>query len=351
VLREAPQEWRRHFPVERAAARELQKEFDAAIGRFQGRLDAWHAANAEAKRLLIRRAAGLVDLPDAREATEAVKRLQAQWKEVGAAGPGRDPGLWDEFRLHCDAVFQKRQQAHADHTASLQSNKERAVSLCEAAEQLAGRSGNDLLNGAARMAEWRAAFEAIGELPRADERGLKGRFERALERVKASISAQRATDKRRSLENLLEAASRIHAYGRSVSRAAPAAEREALKQAAATFIAGISLWPKGGAEALADAWGRADAADPLEAAHERALKMICVGSEILEDLPTPAEDQQLRRDYQMQRLVERMGRGNDGADASVESLALEWTRGNCASEDAYRSLLARFRDALRLSGR
>ncbi len=65
VLREAPQEWRRHFPVERAAARALQKEFDAAIGRLQGRLDAWHASNAEAKRLLIQRAVGLVDLPTA----------------------------------------------------------------------------------------------------------------------------------------------------------------------------------------------------------------------------------------------------------------------------------------------
>jgi hypothetical protein len=350
VLREAPLEWRRHFPVERAAARELQKEFDAAIGRLQGRLDAWHASNAEEKRLFIRRAAGLADLPDGREATEAVKRLQAQWKELGAAAADQDRGLWEEFRGHCDAVFQKRQQAHADYTASLQSNKVRAVALCEDAEQLAGRSGSDLLDGAAKMAEWRAAFETVGELPRADERGLKSRFERALERVKASIAAQKARDKERSLEDVLEAASRIHAYGRAVAQAAPVAEREALKQAAEIFIGGISRWPKGGAEALADAWGAAQAAEPLEAAHEQALRMLCIRSEILKDLPTPAEDQELRREYQMLRLVERMGRGNDGTDDSVESLALQWTRGNSASEDLYRSLFARFRGSL-VSGR
>jgi Domain of Unknown Function (DUF349) len=349
VLREAPQEWRRHFPVERAAARELQKEFDAAIGRLQGRLEAWHASNAEEKRLLIRRAAGLLDLPDGREATEGVKRLQAQWKELGAAVPDQDRSLWEEFRGHCDAVFQKRQQAHADYTASLQSNKARAVALCEAAEQLAGRSGTDLLDGAAKMAEWRAAFDTVGELPRAEERGLNGRCERALERVKASISAQRARDKERSLEDLLEAASRIHAYGRAVAQAAPVAEREALKQAAGTFIAGISHWPKGGAEALTDAWGTAEAAEPLEAAHEKALRILCIRSEILEDLPTPAEDQELRREYQMIRLVERMGQGNDGADDSVETLALEWTRSGSASEDVYQSLLGRFRSSLRPS--
>jgi hypothetical protein len=346
VLREAPLEWRRHFPVERAVARELQKEFDAAIGRLQGRLEAWHASNAEGKRSLIRHAAGLVDLQDGREATEAVKRLQAQWKELGAAAPDQERVLWEEFRGHCDAVFHKRQQAHTEYTASLQSNKARAVALCEEAEHLSGRSGADLLDAAAKMAEWRAAFEAVGELPR-EERGLKGRFERALERVKASISAQKTRDKERSLEDLLEAASRIHAYGRAVSQAAPVAEREALKEAAEIYIAGVSRWPKGGAEALADAWGTAAAAKALEAAHETALRMLCVRSELLIDLPTPVEDQELRRDYQMRRLVERMGRGNDAADDSVESLSLEWTRSSSAPEDVYQSLFARFNASLR----
>ncbi len=349
VLREAPLEWRQHFPVERAAARELQKEFDAAIGRLQGRLAAWHASNAEEKRLLIRRAAGLVHLEDGREATETVKHLQAQWKELGAGAPDQDRGLWEEFRGHCDAVFQKRQQAHADYTATLESNKARAVALCEEAERLAGRSGSDLLNGAVKMAEWRAAFETVGELPRAEERGLKGRFERALTRVKASTSAQRARDKERSLEDLLEAASRIHAYGRAMAQAAQVTEREALKQAAEIFIAGVSHWPKGGVEALADAWGTAEAAEPLEATREKALRILCIRGEILEDLPTPAEDQELRREYQMQRLVERMGKGNAGADESVESLTLEWTRSGFASEDVYQSLLGRLRSTLRSS--
>ncbi len=346
VLREAPQEWRRHSPVERAASRELQKGFDAALGRLQGRLEAWHASNAEEKRSLIRQAAGLVDIEDGREATETVKRLQVQWKSIGAADRDRD--LWEEFRGHCDAVFRKRQQAHIEYTESLQANKARAVALCEAAEQLSGKTGSELLEGAARISEWRAGFETVGQLPRAEERALKGRFERALERVKLSMAAQRARDKEQSRNDLLEAASRIHAYGRAVSQAAPAPAREAFKQAAETFIAGIAQWPKGGAEALAHAWSTAESAAPLEATQEKILRMLCIRSEILLDVPTPAEDQGLRREYQMQRLVERMGRGKDGPDDSPESLAIEWARGN-AAEDVYQSLLARFRGALRSS--
>jgi hypothetical protein len=162
------------------------------------------------------------------------------------------------------------------------------------------------------------------------------------------MAAQRARDKERSLDDLLEAVSRIHAYGRAVSQAAPAPAREALKQAAEIFIAGAAQWPKGGAEALAHAWGTAAAAAPLEATQEKILRMLCIRSEILLGVPTPAEDQGLRREYQMHRLVERMGRGHDGTDDSLESLALEWARGN-AAEDVYQSLLGRFRGALRSS--
>jgi hypothetical protein len=74
-----------------------------------------------------------------------------------------------------------------------------------------------------------------------------------------------------------------------------------------------------------------------------------VRGEILRGLATPAEDQELRREYQMQRLVERMGRGNDAADESVESLLLEWARGSTAPQDVYQSLFTRFRGSLRSS--
>ena len=85
ALKEAPQEWRRHFPVERAPGRKLQDEFDAILGRLHKKLTAWHAHNAAQKQSLIRKAEQLLALEDGREAVESIKRLQAQWKDVGAA--------------------------------------------------------------------------------------------------------------------------------------------------------------------------------------------------------------------------------------------------------------------------
>ena len=85
MLREAPLEWRSHSPVERDAARALQPEFDAAIGRLQAVLNAWYERNVAGKRALIDGARQLLDLEDGREAVDTVKRLQAQWKDIGPA--------------------------------------------------------------------------------------------------------------------------------------------------------------------------------------------------------------------------------------------------------------------------
>ena len=295
VLREAPQEWRRHFPVERAPGRELQGEFDAAIGRLQERLAAWHAGNAAEKQALIQRAAELLALEDGREAAEAVKRLQAQWKEVGAAARDQEQSLWETFRGHCDAVFQKRQQAHADYTASLQANKARAAALCEEAEALAAQSGPALLEGAAKLAEWRSAFATLGELTRGEERALRARFERALERVQTALSRRRASEKEQSFADLLEAARRIHAYawaaaGGDAGARAPRRSSRRPRPSLQVFRGGRKAPPRRSARRGPKPTPRAMR---TPAAHESALRMLCIRGEILADLPTPPEDQAL----------------------------------------------------------
>jgi hypothetical protein len=343
VLREARQEWRQHFPVDRAAGLAVQEEFDASLGRLQARLDAWYAQNVAEKKTLIQRAQALLAKEDGREAMDAVKRLQLLWKDVGTAPRDQEQQLWNEFREHCDAVYQKRQQAHAEYAASLEANKAQAVAICDEAEKAAGLAGPELLESVGKIPQWRAAFEALGEMPGADQRALHDRLERALKLCQSNLQRQRARDKEQSFADLLEAARHIQAYGRAAAQAAPSADCGSLKQAADTFIAGVQLWPKGGAEALDQAWARAQATTSLDSsAHESELRMLCIRSEILTDLPTPPEDQASRRDFQMQRLVRRMGQhGEAGAD-ELDAMALEWVRVGPVSAGIYEPLLARF---------
>jgi hypothetical protein len=293
VLREAPQEWRRYSPVDRAVGRTLQEEFDAALARIQGRIDAWHLKNAGEKAALIQQAKLLAAQEDSRDGVEAVKRLQLRWKEVGPARHDQEQALWTEFRTQCDAIFDKRQQARAQYAAEREADRARAPAL--AAEE------------------------------RAREQTLR-------------------REKEQSMADLFEAARRIQAYGRAVSQGDVSADCDALKQAAETFIAGVRRWPKGGAEATKEALAKAGSAAPADAAaHETALRILCIRSDILTDRPTPPEDQTLRRSYQMECLVRRMGQGADTRPDQWDALALEWIRVGPVPAQIYDSLLARFR--------
>jgi hypothetical protein len=342
VLREAPLEWRRHFPVERAVGKQLQEEFDAAIGRIQGRLEAWQAGNAEAKQALIQRAQAARGQED-REAVDALKRLQMQWKEIGPARRDQEQKLWEEFREHCDAVFQRREKALIEQGAALKASQLKALALCEQAEQAAGLAGSELLAAAAQLPQWRADFEGLGEFSKHEQRALRQRFERALKLCSAALSTMRQRERDQSFTNLLEAARRIQDYGWAVSRDAADSEREGLRQAAESFIAGVSHWPKDGAQTLEEAWTQARAATAHGTqANEAALRILCIRNELRADLPTPPEDQELRRAYQMQRLVERMGQGREAGADDWETLSLEWIRVGPVEAALREGLLVRF---------
>jgi uncharacterized protein DUF349 len=342
VLREAQQEWRRHFPVERAPGLKLQEEFDAVIGRLQVRLDAWHGKNAADKSALIERAQH-ARTQNGPEAMDAVKRLQMQWREIGPAQRDLEQRLWEEFRELCDAVYQKRQQALAEYSAGLEANVGQAAALCAQAEQAAQLMGPELLAAAAKIPEWRSAFAALGEIPKTEQRALQQRFERALKLCATALSRDRARAKAQSFADLLEAAGLIQAYAWAVSQDAAASDRDALKQAAETFIAGVQTWPKGGAQALQEAWARAEGNAIGElAAHETALRTLCIRNEIAADLPTPPEDHALRRDYQMQRLVSSMGQRREPSSDDRDALSLEWVRVGPIEPATRDALLARF---------
>jgi hypothetical protein len=343
VLSDAPKEWRRYFPVDREAARALQEEFEGSMGRLQAKLDAWHERNVADKQSLIKRARHLLTQEESREAIDAVKRLQVLWKETGPAPGALSQSLWNEFREVCDAVYQKRQQAYAEYTSGLEANKLKAVALCEEAERVAALSGVPLLEGTAKIPEWRSAFDALDEMPRTEARGLHDRFERAIDLCRARVAEQHLRDTEQSFTNLFEASRSVNAYERAVLPGAESSDRETLKQSAENFIAGVRQWPKEGLKAIKDSLAQAgSSADVDLAAREKALRLLCVRGEIQSEISTPAEDEALRREHQVQRLMQGMGQGVSADHEEWNAMALEWIRIGAVAPDLHDSLRERF---------
>jgi hypothetical protein len=343
VLTDAPKEWRRYFPVDREAGRAPQEEFEGSMGRLQAKLDAWHERNVADKQSLIKRARYLLTQEDSREAIDAVKRLQVLWKETGPAPGAQSQSLWNEFREVCDAVYQKRQQAYAEYTSGLEANKLKAVALCEEAERVAALSGVALLEGGAKIPEWRSVFDALDEMPRTEARGLHDRFERAIDLCRARVAEQHLRDTEQSFTNLFEASRNINAYERAVLRGAESSDRETLKQSAENFIAGVRQWPKEGLKAIKDSLAQAgSSADVDLGAREKALRLLCVRGEIQSEISTPAEDEALRREHQVQRLMQGMGQGVSADHEEWNAMALEWIRIGAVAPDLHDRLRERF---------
>lgn len=343
TLRETKQEWHQHAAVDRKAGKQQHEAFTAVSKSLQARLDAEHARNVKQKESLIERAQALLASDDSRKAIDAIKDLQQQWKTVGPVPREADQRLWETFRQHCDAVFQKRQQESASYTAGLESNKAQAIALCEQVEQIAALEGPELQERAAGLGELRTAFEALGELPRAETRELQRRFEKGLERCDAALARQRARDAQGSWNHLFEAADHVRAYRLAVARKLDAEQIDNLKQAAERYIGSVQRWPKGGLQALKQALAREDSDDL--AANEATLKMLCIRAEILSDTATPPEDQALRREYQLQRLVQNLGQGGGADEANLDSLAMEWVGAGPIEDAVYQPLVQRFRSS------
>ncbi|WP_273454124.1 DUF349 domain-containing protein, partial [Nevskia ramosa] len=341
TLREMKQEWRGCSPVDRGAGKPQQEKFIALTASLQGRLDTEYARNLKQKESLIERARLLIESDDGRKAIDAIKALQQQWRSVGPVPREVDQRLWGEFRQHSDAVFQKREQDFAAYAAGLESNKTQAIVLCEQLEDIAALEGAELLARAGALEELRTAFKALGEFPRADTRELRNRFEQGLERCEASHTRQRARDAERAWNDLFEAANHVRAYRLAVALNLDTPRLDTLKEAAETCIASVQQWPKSGLDAIKQAFAGERSMDL--AANEVVAKMLCIRAEILTDSPTPPEDQALRREVQLQRLVQGMGQRLRDEETQLDTLAIEWVRVGPVEDVAYEPLLQRFR--------
>ena len=340
---ESRREWRQHAPVDQAIVKPLQARFHALIDELQARLDAEYARNVQAKRDLIARTAELLNLEDTRKAIDEAKNLQRTWKSVGIVPWNLDNVLWDEFRKQCDAVFQRSSQEAAAYAITLEANQTLATGVCEELERISGLADESLLSAVPQLDELCAQFESL-DLPRASARALQQRFSLATDRCAEAVRRQRATAARRGWDDGFTAAAQLRKYALATVQGRSPTECETLRAAAASAIADLAHAPKAMRSILEQrlAAVAAGAVNPDLAANEAALRLLCIRAELISGTPTPPEEQELRRDYQMRRLVESMGRGESATPTALDDLALEWIAIGPVEPAVHDALLARF---------
>lgn len=267
ILNTARREWQQYHPSDRHRTRPLLERFHQVRDALEARQTAVQERHAAEKRRLIARTRELLAQDDLRAACDEARRLQQEWKGIGAATAKLDHRLWQEFRAACDELFGRREAAFKARQAEQNASTQQAGELVAALEKLAADGAPHLAAEAARL---EAAFQAL-TLPRDNARALQQRFG--------------------------EARKRFEQARRAAAESARTEKRESV----------IRNWE-----------GKAGAADA--ATGSRAGQLL-LDLEILLELPSPAPLQEARRERQMQRLQQKgLRRSSDEAGQLLDEL-------------------------------
>ena len=335
LLRAAKQQWRDFSPVEHNANKPLQKNFDAVLDQLHGKLDSEYQRNIERKQQLVDRAEQALSKDDAFAAIDEVKALQPQWKSIGVTRRRDDQKLWQQFRQHCDAVFERRQQLSDAFKAELNEQQQRAQLLITQLQALFSLEGEALLAARSTRDELHDAFVELGELPKAAVKKIRDQFHDALQQFEDAIDAHHKKQQQQRWLDLFAAAD-------AVRRCELAAASEATVAEAQSLIDAIALWPKNGETAIKERL--ANAARELDAvANEQALRELCIRMEILTGLDSPDEDKAARMAYQVTRL--QKGMGQSASVDNTENLMLAWVAVTAVEDALYATLFERFNAA------
>lgn len=178
--RQAQRRWRAIGAAPKADAEALWQRFkeacDAAMERCRPYLEEQERRRTEGierREELCRQAELHRESTDWKESAEALKRLQAEWKEAGPISREGDHELYARFRAACDRFFVRRQAHLTELDESRRGNQAEKERLCERAEALAAAPDR------ARAREFRelqAAWKRAGPAPRNAEQPLWERF-------------------------------------------------------------------------------------------------------------------------------------------------------------------------------
>jgi hypothetical protein len=180
-VRDLQQQWRQAADVPRAQGELLWKRFKTAHDEAWTRCEAHFAAQAEArggnlakKIALCERAEALADSTNWIQTADEIKKLQADWKTIGAVSRGQEKSIWERFRSACDRFFTRRHADLAQRKTVWADNLTKKEALCARADAL--KDSTDWDAAALEMKRLQAEWKTVGPVKKSRSEALWQRF-------------------------------------------------------------------------------------------------------------------------------------------------------------------------------
>jgi Domain of Unknown Function (DUF349) len=183
-MRALQERWKPVAAAPRSQASALWTRFKAAQDQvyekckdFFAQQNAERNENLKKKIALAERAEALQDSTDWVRTAEAIKQLQADWKQIGPVTRGHERASWERFRAACDKFFTRRQEDLKQRKHDWTENLRKKEALVAEAEQLAQSS--EWEKAASRIKQIQVEWKAIGPVKRSKSEAIWQRFRAA----------------------------------------------------------------------------------------------------------------------------------------------------------------------------
>jgi Domain of Unknown Function (DUF349) len=188
-LKRLQSEWQQLGPVPRQETKATWKRFRDACDQFftrrnadlAARKETW-SANLAKKEALCTRAEELAASREWDKAAAEIRRLQADWKNIGPVRRNKSDAVWQRFRTACDTFFERYKRRDEIELETKQADREQLVGELEALAAPdpsgAGSDGGGLLE---RVRSLRSRWNLSTPVVRHGADPLSARFVSALE--------------------------------------------------------------------------------------------------------------------------------------------------------------------------
>jgi hypothetical protein len=183
-LRDLDARWKQAKEAPKDKAEELWNRFKTARDVVRERVDVFFAKQAEElaenlrkKEALCEKAEALAESTDWVKTADELRRLQAEWKQIGPVPRAQSRKIWNRFRRPCDRFFKHWQEHRGQRSKEWAENLAQKEALCAKAEAV--KDSTDWETTADELKHLQAEWRRIGAVKRSRSEAVWRRFRKA----------------------------------------------------------------------------------------------------------------------------------------------------------------------------
>lgn len=175
------EEWKKIGFATKKANTKIYKRFRAACDSFFKARNIFYKAlkeemaeNLDRRKALLEKAEALKTSDDWKAATEKIKELQKEWRNIGVTFKKHSDEVWEKFSAACDYIFEQREQIFSDQKATEEENLKQKRAIIDKVSEFSptGNKEADI----ATLKEFMAEFDKVGFVPRKDKAAVQNEF-------------------------------------------------------------------------------------------------------------------------------------------------------------------------------